>query len=343
MHSELRRAILLTALAAAGLAHGGAACGQDAPQPLPPAQLRWKWAVGQELRYRSRSLQKQSVSGPRDMDGEVEQTLVWRHKVTAVDELGIASLETVYEQVQFRMKNAGGEITFDSAKDKFEDPNLSPFVLYLTALVDRPFQLQVDRRGKVRAVVGFDKIRAAMIANLEKDAMAEAQSKALAARYSDKAIAEQFQLLYRLGNGLAVKAEESWERAYTLGVAGLGDSKVTDTLTVLGAELSGGRPCVKISLSSKIRLDPNEAPPGWRVSMEAGKSGGTILFDEAAGALRSLEIKSSQTLIIKAPPGMSELDTRQKVTALQSVTALPLTDGAKGEGSREREQEKGSR
>jgi hypothetical protein len=129
-----------------------------ASPPQEKVELRWKWAKGQELVYKSQQKTLLELLGQ-----PIEQQMAYTYSMTTseVSATGEATLQVKYLAVATKGNGPQGEFDYDSEKDK-EAPAEGPAAMQ-ARMVGQSFTMKISAVGRVTDVKGYDKVLEAMM------------------------------------------------------------------------------------------------------------------------------------------------------------------------------------
>lgn len=122
-------------------------------QEAQKVTLEWKFAKGDKLRY--------EYSAKVDSDGgdfETETTYGLAMEVVSVDEKdGTATIKATFDRIKLKYTDGDDDVDFDSDKGKKPAKDDVPATT-IVALIGKPLDLKLSRRGQVLKLTGIDKV-----------------------------------------------------------------------------------------------------------------------------------------------------------------------------------------
>jgi hypothetical protein len=284
--------------------------------------LRYKWAAGQDDRYRLSQKITATVSGiPGGGSQTIEQSLtqVMRMQVTAVAADGTATIKQTFESVRMEMATPNGMVVIDTdAKEKPSEPAaVAPFTT-LTAMVGEAVTLTMRANGEVQNVEGMTRIFDKISAGLPAGGAADPTFASMKAGLNDEAMRQMFSQSLASFPDRPIAPGESWTATVEIPQPMLGRLTSVRTSTLTAIDQAGGSPMARIAIAVAMKPvaegQPAAAPPGLTIAMGESKAAGETLFDVAKGRVE----RSTVTSDVPMTMGMTGPDG-QKVTMQNAV------------------------
>jgi hypothetical protein len=276
--------------------------------PLIAQELRWKLKAGESLlaKIEQKSEVASSIGGAAPTLLTLETALELGWSVQAVDDQGLATISQKFKRLRMKLEMPkSGAISYDSASETKPSGDAKAIAAALEPLLEAEAKLTLTPRAEIK--------------NVELDDAAQKVAASLEANPALKAVLSKEgqtnllrQTLVVLPEG-AVKPGESWSRTTPLATA-LGNLKQTTTFKLLEPEAKSPD-LARIESVSTLELEgpPSKTRPA---TLKNQHQTGTILFDAAAGRLRSAEIEQElvTTSILKDTPIQVTLTSSLKMT-----------------------------
>ncbi len=284
--------------------------------------LRYKWAAGQDDRYRLTQKITATVSGlPGGATQTIEQALtqVVRMQVTAVAADGTATVKLTFDSVRMEMATPNGTVIIDSAaKEKPSDPAGMAAYTTLSAMVGEAVTLTLRPSGDVQNVEGMTKIFDKITAVLPAGGAADPMLASIKAGLSDEAMRQMFSQSLAAFPDRAIAPGESWTSTFEIPQPMIGRLTGTRTSTLTAIDSTGSSPMARIAVAVAMKPaaegQPAAGPAGLSITMGESKATGETLFDVAKGQVQ----RSTVTSDVPMSMGMTGPDG-QKVTMQNAV------------------------
>lgn len=304
-------ACTLTALTGLPFASGGPWGPATAwAQQGKKVDLRPKFTKGQEIRLKlelvnrskttstSRAPAKDKASEPeepKDQDVSQEYTLLLKVKDTNA-ETG-STLELVYEHVKLKMRSASGDMDFDSAKPKKDDPVDE----LLRPMVGTTLTVEMDNKGNIKNVTGGDALQEAAGGGLG------------GAMTGPGALKDFFGRVFSSGPGNSGFAGvgESWSSDDKMDAPG-GTWNITTTNTLRSA--GGGK--AEIDIKGKLTFNPSTSGQGPQVKVQGATYSGRATWNTERGMLEAMETRQHVESLDTKSNQRTTNDATMKVTRI---------------------------
>jgi hypothetical protein len=277
---------LWVAVVAAGLM-SGAALADDS------ATLKYKFARGDKLIYRTKSSMKQNqtIAGMAH-DNEMESDTIQTITVDGIDDKGNFQVSIKGERIKVKAKfGVLGEFAFDSQssdrdKSSMIGAALTPLYERLSGSV---YHAVVAPDGDILKVTGY--------ADLVRDLI---EGNPLTAQFAgggtDDAAKESLREIFPRLNKSSVKLGDSWEAPFEIALGKVGVTKGKNSYRYAGPDKVGDRPTAKVEVTSEASVNLDIEMDGVKVTgtLSSTAAGGTVQFDHAAG--RMLTSQSAVTI-----------------------------------------------
>jgi hypothetical protein len=260
-------------------------------QAADPVLLKYKFAKGDQLIYKSteESKQTQSFMGNK-ADTVTKQEIVTLRTAADIDSKGTANLKTKAERRKVTVKGPGGDFAFDSKST--ERDTTSAIGSAATPLLERmtgsEYEVSVSPHGSVVDVKGLSE----MVADLVKDNPI-AQQFGGAATKAGAMLSEQpsFAIL----SEKPVSIGDQWEQPFEVEMEKFGKIKGKVVYMYEADDKVGERNTVRIGTTTEMTLELNFEATGAKVSgtLTAQNATGTFQFDPLAGRVLSAKRNST--------------------------------------------------
>jgi hypothetical protein len=315
------RVVMLACLAAV-FAAASSAYGQD-------ATLRYRWAKGDDIRYRVSQLGSTTISGLPGMDDmTVNQSNIQVVRMTVDDVAadGVVTLHQTFESVRMEMSSPAGKMVFDSTSpDKPADPVSAAMGATMSAMIGESITIVLAPTGTVTKVEGMSRIFDKVMKSMPQDQVAAQVSGQLKASLGDDAMKAMFAQSFATFPDHPVKPGETWTGQFSINNPMLGATTTTRTSTFQGIDTSNGSPIARIGVLLVVKRDPGAAPTspmGMTVNLGDSKSKGEILFDVTRGRVQksTLETDLNMTMAMPTPDG-GQIETKNsgRVTVTMEI------------------------
>ncbi len=253
-------------------------------------ELRWKFAKGQELRYKTS--QKVTVDFAGNEMGQ-ESGTTYRMTVNDLDEKGVATITTKYEGVF--VKSAGPQqFEYDSEKDK-ELPE-EPQARMQAKLVGQSFTMKMTSAGKVTEVKGFEKILEGMLKDAPGDeAQQEMAREMFKQMFSDDTMKSMMQQAAPMLPEEKVGKGDKWTNDFTLKFPMIGRMKFTIASKL--KELKDQDAHIEQDMKIELKPDADEANPlASLVEFKDAKGTALLVFSMERGIFLSSKSTMQMTM-----------------------------------------------
>lgn len=283
----MKRTCLALAFVLAALWTASDAVGEE-------VQLRLKLHVGDILVYKASSSNKSPMSTE-------ETTQVQKMKVKSV-EGDVATVEMVFTKIKAKSVNMMGTSEYDSEKDK---EATDTFQSIYKAMVNKPFTVKIDTRGKVLQIEGWSGIADEIVGVVKKsmgnDPRGAAGLKTVKDQFGEEAMAKRLAQAFLVFPKEAVPQGGQWMQKSEIPFPMLGDLELKQTNTL--DSIAGDDVTMKFSGTLKLKkkeADPNEDPQMAQMrqmmQVKGGKVDGTLNFDRARGLVKKQTRKQTMTM-----------------------------------------------
>ena len=270
-----------------------AACGLAAHSSLAAAAepLRWKFAVGDTLAVDvSQNVRLHMDKGPKSPLGTtMQQTLDVTWQVRSVNADAEAVITGSIDRVQMSMQDVEQEeLQYDSAADEPAIGIATIGAPLYAAMTAGKYEITVTARGEVRDVKMSDDVLAMLKSDSDDDAAKSAATvEALKATLTLG--------LFALPEGPPTVGQEWSTRAPAI-IPECDHAEIVTTYRYEGMRDVEGTMCAVIRPTLELSLAGNS---DQRLSITSQKSSGEVLFDPAAGRLRSMSVDQDVALNIR--------------------------------------------
>lgn len=272
----------------------------DAPAGLvesaKPVDLRPRWTVGQDVRYRivAEGTNEMDVPGMGVQKTTDRQEIVVRLTPREISEGG-AKVDLTYETLKIRVDGSPrGPQEFDSTRPDEQ----GPLAQALRPLVGLTLTLQVDRNGNITEVTGGDQVQV------------NPRSQWAGRLVQKGGVSSMFGRILS-GNRATGQADvgQTWQTSDRIDLAAMGTVKLDAENTLTG--VSGN--VATIAIKGKLELDAGRSQ-AMQMTLTHGAYEGSAQWDVAAGQLNSMEVRQSMTVEADGPMG--------KVTSKRDLTEV---------------------
>src|SRR4051812_14423602 len=303
---RLAAAIIAGALTVVGAAPAVHAAAQPATKAGPKVDLRPKFKVGQETRFKLDLDSNGNQATPAAGEGQpvkqtIGATILFKCRDTN-PETG-STLEVVYETLKLKAQSPLANIDFDSSKPGNPD---DPMDAAIRSIIGTKLNVKMDKDGNITSVDGGGG------GMTEQFTGADLMKNMFGPMFTTKK-----------GTGQAAVGEK-WTNEDTMD-AGMGTVRITTTNTL--KSVSGGM--ASIDIKGAFSLDPSSMGKG--VAIRDSSMTGEAKWDTEAGMLDSMQMKQKLSVEQKqgnAAPTRTTQDMNMHVLRLQK--ALPLSSPGPG-------------
>jgi hypothetical protein len=257
--------------------------------------LRMKYNKGDQFTYK---LTSKSNSEQMGMKISSEEIKYMQYKVLGVED-GEATIEVKITRVIHNSENPmSGKVSFDSDK---KDAQANPGMAQYMHLINKPFKIKMDTRGRVKAVIGYADIGKKMIEKMTADAGSDprmqAQLKRMAEMFTDEAMINQMNMSNtQLPEGEVADGAQ-WNDEGTM------PTQMGELLTKMKHTLEGvENDIARIKLTGTIELkeaseeEATKNPMAGMMKITDGKMEGTVEFDTDLGCIKKRDVSISMAI-----------------------------------------------
>lgn len=299
---NVRPLALVSVLALTGLAAPAFSCLADAlaapGEVVKPVDLRPKWTVGQDVRYKivAEGTNEMDVPGMGPQKTTDRQEIAVRLTPKEVTEGG-AKVELTYEAIKVNVEGSPrGPQTFDSTKPD----EGGPLGQALRPIVGLTLTLHVDPNGNITEVTGGDSVQV------------NPRSQWAGRLVQKGGVSSMFGRVIS-GNRASGQANvgDTWQTSDRIDLSSMGTVKLDAENTLNG--LSGN--VATIGIKGKLELDTSRAQ-AMQMTLTNGTYEGSVQWDVGAGQLNAMEVKQSMSVEAEGPMGKvsSKRDLTEVVT-----------------------------
>jgi hypothetical protein len=212
-----------------------------------------------------------------------------------------------------------GARSYDSIKDAdTADPAFAP----LKHLVNNPFVLHIDPRGKVLKVRGFDKIIDQVLLSLGGMELNEQARQFIKTSFSEKMIADIFENTSPLLPINGINVGESWDAEHNVTLPGLRNIKTKYRYTYLSKERGVAKISMRGVMYSEGENGRSDAELMIPMEFKNGDADGTVLFNLNKGIID--HFSSTQVVRVGIKPGPMQFAGKggQKITIKTEITRV---------------------
>ncbi|HTM93618.1 MAG TPA: DUF6263 family protein [Flavisolibacter sp.] len=146
-------------------------------------------------------------------DQERRNTMKWNYDMQVIDEkAGIKTIKTTYKRIEMAMNMGGQKMEFSSEKEVDAMDFMQLPSRMFKIVKGKSFTMQVNEKGEVVSVTGFDKIGEAVVneANLPEE-MKPMLRQNFQQRFNDDAVKQMFSQSFAIFPNKPVKIGDSWK------------------------------------------------------------------------------------------------------------------------------------
>jgi hypothetical protein len=290
-----------------------------------PVLLRYKFAKGDQLVYRTKHEERQlQTIADEKHESTVNDEIVTLQVVDEIDGNGNAIIKTRAVHRKRKMDGQGGKFEFDSkSAERDTGSELGSRVTpALERLTGSEYQITVTPRGELAEVKGFTEI----VADLVKDNPAATLEAGILADNDSQKHSEQERFV--VFSEKPVSPGDNWEHPIEAEFKGIGTLKGKVTYTYESDDKVGDRKTARIGVKTDLTIEFNLATGGIKLTgtMTTTSSSGTVQFDPATGRIVSAKEVSGMTGQLNVEVGGMTLplaNTEEHTTTLQLLDKLP--------------------
>lgn len=210
---------------------------------------------------------------------KANNTMKWNYEMKVLDEkAGIKTLQTTYRQIEMAMNMGQMKMEFSSEKEVDPSNFMQMPSRMFKAIKGKSFTMQVNEKGEITSVSGFDKIGEAMMSEMNLPENSRAMMmKNFKEQFSDDAVKQMFGQFFEVFPNKAVKPGDSWEKKSSF----MDEIDMTTTYTVKNIKDN------KVYLSSSSKLKEKSGKG-------SGTQTGSLIVDAKTGLV--LDATFSQKL-----------------------------------------------
>lgn len=250
-------------------------------------ELRWKWAKGQELIYKSTQKTLMEFGGQ-----PMEQHMGYTYSLTIEDvaESGEATIGVKYLAVITKGNGPQGEYDYDSEKDK-EPPAEGPAAMQ-AKMVGQSFKMKMTPAGKVTDVQGYDKVLEAMAK--DGDPAMKAQLKQMFNNDTFKGMMQQMAPPLpdeKVGKG------DTWTNEFTVKMPMIGGMNFG--LKSKLADLKDANAHIEQDIKVELKGGDKDNPLAGLVEIKDGKGKATSVYSTEKGCFLSQKSAMEMTIAVQ--------------------------------------------
>lgn len=157
-------------------------------------------------------------------------TMKWNYEVKVIDEkAGLKTLQMTYRQIEMAVNMGQMKMEFSSEKEVDPSNFMEMPSRMFKAIKGKSFTMQVNEKGEIISVAGFDKIGEAMMNEMNLPENSKAMMmKNFREQFSDDAVKQMFGQFFDVFPNKAVKPGDSWEKQSSF----MDEIDMTTTFTV---------------------------------------------------------------------------------------------------------------
>lgn len=280
---------------------------QAAAQAVP---IRYKWAQGDVLTYRTVVRTTSSATGGPRGPETFEQTMSQTIKLTvaAVNPAdGSATLRHSIDAVSMEVTTPAGKVGYDSARPLPEgaDPRVLAMSKTLGGMVGEAVSVTMAPTGAVRRIDGAARIAQKLIDDLPRDPMSGALAQSIKGMLSDEALRAALEQSFARLPEQPVNVGDSWSAEQAVGADATGRLLGKSTYTLKAIDGAGDAAVARIAVSLALRQE--EVPSTGAstvVKLAPGSKGeGELVFSLARGRIESNTMRTDMpsTITLRTP------------------------------------------
>ncbi|HET7698047.1 MAG TPA: DUF6263 family protein [Vicinamibacterales bacterium] len=280
---------------------------QAAAQAVP---IRYKWAQGDVLTYRTVVRTTSSATGGPRGPETFEQTMSQTIKLTvaAVNPAdGSATLRHSIDAVSMEVTTPAGKVVYDSARPLPEgaDPRVLAMSKTLGGMVGEAVSVTMAPTGAVRRIDGAARIAQKLIDDLPRDPMSGALAQSIKGMLSDEALRAALEQSFARLPEQPVNVGDSWSAEQAVGADATGRLLGKSTYTLKAIDGAGDAAVARIAVSLALRQE--EVPSTGAstvVKLAPGSKGeGELVFSLARGRIESNTMRTDMpsTITLRTP------------------------------------------
>lgn len=281
--------------------------------------LRYHWKQGDVAVYKTTLKTSSTMSGMPGMDDlSFEQTMTQRIRLlaAAVAPDGSATLQQTTEAVSIEMSAPMGKVAYDSADPASagKDEAAQALARVYGAMVGSTISIAMSANGTIQRIDGVQKVLDRITQELPPD---RPGGRGLRSVLSEEAVRASLEQSFPRLPPQAVKPGDTWNGQIALGSDAIGRVAGAQTFTL--ASLDGGVATIAVALSLKQESAPPVGPAGATIKMGESKGDGRIVFDVAAGRIRTSTMKTEM------PSTMSTVGPDGRPAQTRNTTRTSMT------------------
>jgi len=273
--------------------------------------LQFRWAAGQENRYRLTQKTVATVSGiPGGGTQTVEQTMIQTTalKVLAVAPDGNATIQQTFEALRMEMTTPAGPMVFDSAvKEQPSDPMMAGMAAMLTGMVGESITLVLKPNGDVVKVEGMARIIDKMAAGLPPEMSSNPVMLSFKSSLSDDAMRRMFAQSFGTFPEKPIAIGDTWTGTAEVvqPVIGTLSTLRTSTLKAVDTTADSSMARIAIVVATKQSAEAPAAGSPMKITMGEAKGTGEMTFDVIKGRMTrsTVDIDLPMTMSMTGPDG----------------------------------------
>jgi hypothetical protein len=270
-----------------------AAAGADA------ADLRWRFAKGQVLKYLLKHREVRTVAlAAEKYETTTTSEYEWDWTVQDLDDKGTATLEQKFTALRVSSSGKNFEFQYDSARGNQSDEDYKKKLIGLyDQLRFATYRVQLERTGRVAKVSGFDKLFGEVDPGrniLDFHALA----------LHDDTFAWYMQQALGTVPAKAVAAGAKWELAVESQLGDMGSLTGRNRYSLAGPVKVGAVDCLEVRVqgAQALELDMKWLAGQLRGTLKIPKIAGTIRVDPKAGRVQGSAVQIDMDGALKFGP-----------------------------------------
>jgi hypothetical protein len=305
-----------------------AVCGVAAAQGQP-ARLEYKWAIGDEARYRIVQTNSTTMTGiPQQPETIINHTLtqVVRQTVESASEDGGVRLRQTFESVHLQLEVPASNRSETGGTGREAAAMASTMAnTAMSAMVGESILISVSPTGLVTKVEGMSRLLEKMVAKLPASEGQQQSMDQLKAMMGDEPMRKMIERSFAVFPDTPVSPGESWTRETEVPLPFLGTMTATTTSTFKGMEVVDGSQMARLAMVvvMKPRAGTPAPPSGpFSGSVSDTKTEADVLFDATLGRLYKATTTMATTMTMRVAVADGEPMTMQ--TAMRGTLTMEL-------------------
>lgn len=205
----------------------------------------------------------------KEGEQKMNNAMKWNYNMRVLDEKdGIKNIQTTYKQIEMTMNMGQMKMEFSSEKEVAANDFMQMPSRMFKAIKGKSFTMQVNEKGEILSVTGFDKIGEAMVTEMNlPETSKPMMRKNFQEQFNDDAVKQMFGQFFDVFPNKIVKSGDRWEKKSSVMAA---EIEMTTTYTVKNIKDN------KVYLSSVAKIQSTD-------SKSMGTQTGSLVVDAITG------------------------------------------------------------